>query len=298
MKTKLCLGTAQFGMHYGVTNQMGRLKDNQIDLIIESALNNNIFYFDTANAYGNSEIILGNKLINNQNIKFITKFNSGVKNSFTEEDINKLENNFEKTLKRLKTNNIDSFLMHDPNDMKKNNNHLLINWLHRLKSQGKINRVGVSIYEESDLESIPLNEIEVIQMPISIYDQRLLKDSFINKLLEKNISIHIRSIFLQGLLLQVSKKWPKHINKSFLNHHIFYEKELLSKNVSLMDAAISFIKGLNFAELVLFGVTSISEFTAIYESWNCKKSIINKLDFRLFKWDIEEDIDPRKWKIR
>ena len=76
MRPKLCLGTAQFGMHYGVTNQMGRLKDNQIDLIIESALNNNIFYFDTANAYGNSEIILGNTLKNNQNIKFITKFNS------------------------------------------------------------------------------------------------------------------------------------------------------------------------------------------------------------------------------
>ncbi len=94
MKTKLCLGTAQFGINYGITNQIGRPNDNQIDLIIESALNNNIFYFDTANAYGNSEIILGNKLINNQDIKFITKFNSGVKNSFTEEDINKLEKNF------------------------------------------------------------------------------------------------------------------------------------------------------------------------------------------------------------
>ena len=175
---------------------------------------------------------------------------------------------------------------------------MLINWVHRLKSQGKINRFGLSIYEESDLENTPLNEIEVIQMPISIYDQRLLKDSFINKLLDKNITIHIRSIFLQGLLLQVSKKWPKHINKSFLNHHIIYEKELLSKNISLMDSAISFIKGLNFAELVLFGVTSISEFKAINESWNCKKSMINKLDFKLFKWDIEEDIDPRKWKCR
>ena len=79
---------------------------------------------------------------------------------------------------------------------------------------------------------------------------------------------------------------------------MFYEKELLSKNISFMDAAISFIKDLNFPELVLFGVTSISEFKAINESWNSKKSIINKLDFKLFKWDIEEDIDPRKWKCK
>ena len=68
MKMKLCLGTAQFGMNYGITNQMGKPKDNEIDLILKSALNNNIFYFDTANAYGNSEIILGNKLINKQDI--------------------------------------------------------------------------------------------------------------------------------------------------------------------------------------------------------------------------------------
>ena len=298
MRKKLCLGTAQFGMNYGITNQMGKPKDNEIDLIIESALNNNIFYFDTANAYGKSEIILGNKLVNNKNIKFITKFNSEVENSFSKEVINKLENNFESTLKRLKTNSIDSFLIHNPYDMKRKNNHLLINWLHRLKSQGKINRIGISIYEESDLESIPLNEIEVIQMPVSIYDQRLLKDSFINNLLENNIKIHIRSIFLQGLLLQVSNNWPKHINKSFLNHHAFYEKELFSKNISFMDAAISFIKNLDFPELVLFGVTNTSELKAIYESWNYKSNIVNKLDFKLFKWDLEEDIDPRKWKLR
>ena len=133
-------------------------------------------------------------------------------------------------------------------------------------------------------------------MPISIYDQRLLKDSFINKILENNIRIHIRSIFLQGLLLQVSEKWPKNINKSFLNHHVFYEKELFSKNISFIDAAISFIKDLNFPELILFGVSSISEFEAINASWNDKKSVKNKLDFKRFKWDIEADIDPRKWK--
>ena len=58
---------------------------------------------------------------------------------------------------------------------------------------------------------------------------------------------------------------------------------------------LSFVKGLNFPELILFGVSSISEFEAINESWNDKKSIKNKLDFKRFKWDIEEDIDPRKW---
>ncbi len=297
MIKRLCLGTAQFGLNYGVTNQKGKPINKEIELILENALKNNIFYFDTANAYGDSEIILGNKL-KNKNVKFITKFNSGVKNSFSKEEISKLDNNFERTLKSLKKNNIDSLLLHEAKDMKKRNNHLLINWLNELKSKGKVNRVGLSIYEETDLEGLPLNEIDVVQMPVSIYDQRLLKDSFINKLLENNIRIDIRSIFLQGLLLQDSQKWPQNINESFLNHHISYEKELLSKNISFMDASITFIKNLHFPELVIFGVTSMSELKAIIESWNCKKSINNELDFESFKWDIKEDIDPRSWRIK
>ena len=164
-----------------------------------------------------------------------------------------------------------------------------------MKERELIERHGISIYQETDLIGIPLKELDVIQMPISIYDQRLIKDSIIDKLLENNISIHIRSIFLQGLLLQESKNWPINVDKYFLDHHIFYENELKNKNLSLLEGAISFIKKLDFAELVLFGVTNISELNAFYETWNCKKVLENQLNFREFKWNNPKDIDPRKW---
>ena len=128
------------------------------------------------------------------------------------------------------------------------------------------------------------------------FDQRLIKDSLIDKLLENNISIHIRSIFLQGLLLQDSKNWPINVDKYFLNHHISYENELKNKNLTLLEGAISFIKKLDFAELVLFGVTNISELNAFYETWNCKKVLGNKLNFSLFQWHNAKDIDPRRWE--
>ena len=294
MNPKLCLGTAQFGLNYGITNKIGIPKNKEIDLINKNALKNNIFFFDTANSYGNSENILGKKL-NIENTKVITKFNSGVKHYFTEDDIVILEKNFKKSLKRLKRKNIDCYLLHNANDLKKENNYLLLNWLNKLKSQEKIKRIGISIYEESDLENISLNEIEVIQIPISIYDQRLLKNSFIKKLLDNNISIHIRSIFLQGLLLQRSIEWPKNINKSFLNHHTLYEKEISSKNISLMDSAISFIKNLDFPELILFGVTNHLELDSIVKSWNSKKVLTHRINYESFRWDNINDIDPRNW---
>ena len=234
MKAQLCLGTAQFGSNYGITNQFGKPSNEEIDLILENALNYNISFFDTANSYGNSESLIGNKL-KNKSLKFITKFSSGIKDSYTDKSITPLEENFKETLKNLKRNNIDSYLLHNSNDLKKVNSQLLLEWLNQLKSQGRIKRIGISIYEESDLEGIPLEEIDVVQMPISIYDQRLLRDSFIKKLLKYDISIHIRSIFLQGLLLQEAIKWPNYINKSFLSHHNLYESEVRSRKLSLMD---------------------------------------------------------------
>ena len=122
-----------------------------------------------------------------------------------------------------------------------------------------------------------------------------MKDSILKKLQDNNISIHVRSIFLQGLLLEESSKWPNFLNKSFINHHINYQKEVTRNNLTLLESATSFIKKLDFAELTLFGVTSISELNCFYKCWNSKKISNVNLDFSLYKWDNIKDIDPRKW---
>ncbi len=294
MYSNLCLGTAQFGQDYGITNNTGIISNNELDKIFQSILKKEINFLDTADAYGNSQRIIGNKL-NGKEIKIITKFKTGVKKSFKKEDINNLEFGFQESLKRLNKKSIDSYLLHDPKEFMKGNNYLLLSWLNNLKDRGLIKRIGVSIYEESDLNYIPLNEIQVIQFPLSVYDQRLLKKSFITKLKEHNISIHIRSIFLQGLLLQKSSNWPKFINKSFLNHHIYYQNKVLQNKLTLLESAISFIKKLDFPELILFGVTSSSELECFYKIWKSEKILDNNLNFNLFKWDNIDDIDPRRW---
>ena len=159
-----------------------------------------------------------------------------------------------------------------------------------------IKRIGVSIYDERDLEKLPLAEIDIIQLPFSIYDQRLLDNLTIKNLIEKGISIHIRSIFLQGLLLQEADKWPNFINDSFKNHHRNYQNIVKSKNLSLLQSAISFIKELDFPELILFGITNINELNEIIKCWYHLESKDNKIDFKKFKWNQSNELDPRKWK--
>ena len=294
MNSRLCLGTAQFGLDYGITNQNGKVKDKELDLLLRRAHEKNIIFFDTANAYGNSERIIGEKL-DGEDVKIITKFSANNYEVFTNENILLLDKEFKKSLKRLKRDSIEAYLLHNPNDLKKENSQLLLNWLKELKNKKLIKKFGVSIYDESDIENLPLEDLQIIQLPLSIYDQRLLNYPFINRLLKLGISIHVRSIFLQGLLLQKSSNWPRKINPEFRNHHNEYERVIKENDLNLLESAITFIKELDFAELVLFGVTNIEELNSFIRCWESQKTKINKVNFSNFKWNKINDIDPRKW---
>ena len=290
----LCLGTAQFGLDYGITNKEGKVKNKDISFLLKRACNSNIKYFDTAFSYGDSEERIG-EILKGHEIEIITKFTTNVDLAYTYEDINSLNQSFELSLRRLKRNSINAYLLHNPNDFKKGNSKLLLDWLKSIKEKKLIKNIGVSIYEESDLKKIPLNEIDIVQLPFSIYDQRLIDNLTIKKLIDMGISIHIRSIFLQGLLLQEADQWPAFINENFKNHHKKYESFIKSKNLSLLESTISFIKQLDFPELILFGITNINELNEIIKCWNNQDLKNNIIDFQKFKWNKSIDLDPRKW---
>lgn len=291
----LCLGTAQFGLDYGITNKKGKIKNKEINFLLNRAIDANIKYFDTAFSYGDSEERIG-KILKDHEVEIITKFSANEGLAYTYEDINHLNKSFLLSLRRLKRNSINAYLLHNPNDFRKGNSNLLLNWLKSIKEKKLIKQIGVSIYNENDLKKIPLKEIDIVQLPFSIYDQRLLDNLTIKKLLDKGISIHIRSIFLQGLLLQEADKWPDFINDNFKNHHKKYQSLVKSKNLSLLESSISFIKELDFPELILFGITNINELNEIIRCWNNSESKENKIDFNKFKWNQSNDLDPRKWK--
>ena len=100
MESNLCLGTAQLGNIYGITNKKGKISDNHINKILDSAIKKEITFFDTAHAYGDAEKKIG-KYLKNKNINVISKFSTGVKKIFKDNDINVLEDNFQQSLKRL-----------------------------------------------------------------------------------------------------------------------------------------------------------------------------------------------------
>ena len=116
---KICLGTAQFGLDYGITNQTGKVEIEEIIKIIEIAQKENISLIDTAQGYGDCEYILGKCIKKPNNFKIVSKLPSQNKNFFTKEDQIQWENNLNYSLNKLKVNQLEALLLHNSNDLKR-----------------------------------------------------------------------------------------------------------------------------------------------------------------------------------
>ena len=201
--SKLVIGSANFGMNYGFRNSSGKLQTDLITEILDYAWRNGVDTIDTAMGYGDSENVIGNYLIKNQDkdFKIITKIN---KSDSTEEYL-------ARSLKNLKRSQVYGILIHDFKYYEKRRN-LLDDLLH-LRDNGICEKVGFSLYYPEDLDYLLHNNIEfnLIQIAYSIFDRRFEK--YFPILKERNVEIHIRSVFLQGLYFMDPHSLGSHFDK-------------------------------------------------------------------------------------
>ena len=295
---EICLGTAQFGFNYGITNKKGKTNQGEIRSILKLANESKINLIDTAQSYGESEEAIGANYPDNENFRIISKFYPN-NNTFWDKNSQKVwDLEFHNSLKKLRTKTLDGFLLHKSSDLKRKDSKYLFDWLLSLKKRNLVKRVGISIYTSYELLNIDLSQIDLIQLPLSLYDQRLLKDGTIESLNKKGIAIHARSIFMQGLLLIDSSDWPKSFSKSFVNHHAKYKSNLQKINSTFLEGALFFIKKQeSLLEAALIGITTTNELKGIIKTWSNinKKEELNNFNTSEMSWDRLEDIDARKW---
>ncbi len=293
--SSLSLGTAQFGSHYGITNSNGPISPLEITSILKLAYDSEILFLDTAQAYGEAELRLGKNSNYLEKFKVSTKLCSISGKNFTGLIIEECDRSFHASLNRLSLNKIDCLLLHDQQDFYKHNSILLINWLKSLKQEKLVKRIGVSIYSPSEIYSLPLDIIDVIQLPLSLYNQSFLLNKHLEFLLSHGISIHIRSIFLQGLLLE--KFLPEQFPNDFCNHHKMYLDVCKLCNITPLEFIFDFIKKVPGIEAVLIGITSNNELNEIIYSWNnINPTSLALSDYKKFHWSNIADIDPRRWR--
>ena len=295
MPSSLCIGTAQFGLNYGVTNKKGIVSIEEVQKIIDKAYNSGVIYLDTAQAYGQSEEILGKTIRGTQKFKIISKISlpESIQNESKLKKI--LDTKFSKSLKNLRKKDIHALLIHQAKDLKSNYGNDFLMWLKNLKTNGLVKRIGISIYDFEDISHFDLSNFDIVQLPISIFDQRFLKENYLENILNSGCKIHIRSIFLQGLILAKNSVLPKFLSKGFKYHHKKFCETATFNKLSQLDLACSFIKNLKNIESTLIGVENLEQFSEILNIW--KKNDLNFINKKLFNfnWDKIQDIDPRYW---
>ena len=292
---KICIGTAQFGSSYGITNSKGRVDFEEIKKILELIKNNNIHLIDTAQNYGDTEKIIGKIIGKHDNFfEIITKISPYFSNQLSKkEQFDKWTTKFEESLIRLNKTIIEGVLIHS---IKSNLDQklTLMDWLLDLKNRGMVKKIGWSIYEESDLASINLDYIDIVQIPFSIYDQRLMKNGFLKNLNQKGIEVHARSIFLQGLILTNYLNWPKWIDHEDYELHKSLQEEIYSTGSTPIEIAIGFVKECPYIDALIFGFTSIKELIEIIKVFNDPSKLISNKKFSNVNFS-KKLLDPRSW---
>ena len=297
-QNKLVLGTAQLGLDYGIANKIGKPEENKAFEILEYAVKNGISYFDTAYSYGNSEIIIG-KFLNiskayKNKINIITKMAPLKKKKLYEKDIN---NRFFESLNRLGQESIYCYMVHDFNDIK-NNSYSIAKIFFKLKSDGYIKKIGVSVYDENQIKFLLKNfDFDLIQIPINIFDQRLLKDDILLDLKKRDIEIYARSVFLQGLIFLDKNNLPLEF-KSVKKYLEKISNISLKFNISKEEVALLFVNAINEIDKIVIGIEKIEQLKRNikivnnFKNIHKMKTIINFKDFLI---EDENIVDPRKW---
>jgi len=291
---ELCLGTAQFGLPYGITNAAGQVPEEVVAALLLEAQGTNICWLDSAQAYGNAESVLGRQLPTSHRFRLISKLPAQPQLTFCAQDVDGWEKAFIASRQHLGVLNIDALLLHAPGDLAKPGSQHLEAWLLGLRERGVVKRLGVSIYTAKDLDGLNPALLDLVQLPLSLFDQRLLQDGTVQRLRARGTAIHARSLYLQGLLLTSASKWPKWINPEVRAHQQALEKLAEQRGCRLIDLVLGFAHEQEDLEAVVVGICSIQELRELHQSWT-KTSPWKKGEWRT--WAVQDTgiLDPRSW---
>ena len=279
---KIALGTVQFGLDYGINNHKGIIKKTEINSMLDYAKSNGINLLDTAQAYGKSERIIG--LSKSSGFNFITKLKPGISSGEITQCIIMSCNN-------LNVKVIEGVLFHDFNDFLKTPK--LFEELKLSKKNGLINKIGFSLYFTHELEYLLEQNIsfDIIQIPFSVFDQRFKK--YFKQLKEKNIEIHARSIFLQGLVFMNPSELSNHFD-NYKTHFELFQKKCQKLNHSISSICLNLVYRHKEIDRVIIGVSSLKELKENLDYLS--ENVYNLEDFDSFKIEDENIILPVNWK--
>jgi len=296
--SKLCLGTVQFGLDYGIANTCGEIPQKEVDTILNFIASCGINCLDTGSMYGNSEQKIGSfiKESKRKEMYIISK----IKKDFFDLDKSAMVESINSSLQKLEINKLFALLLHNIEPIKNWNSHYE-NVVKTLKNHNKIDYFGISIYTDEEFNlALENSEVEMIQIPFNLLDQRAITKNWFKKAKEKNKLIFIRSIYLQGLILMDKEKIPSHLQD--VKKYIKVIEDIANRlNISKNQLALSFVNQVADESILLFGCDNLAQAEENIENYNR----LLRLDDEILLYlkdslsNVSEEIyNPTKWNSR
>ncbi len=288
---KLAIGTVQMGLNYGINNRQGQISQSESFEILKSAFKLGIDTLDTAEAYGNAHLLIGDfhRAHPTSSFKVITKVAAAPTSLNYEERVLRF-------LDDLAVSEIETLMFHSYSGFVENKTAFA--GLLRTLEKGYVKNIGVSIYKKEELlKLIDLDYIDVIQLPFNLLDNQAQKGESLASAKSKNKTIHTRSAFLQGLFFM--DRTSDHSVVRALHEELRLIDALSEEFCIPVEAlALNYCLSQSNVDKVIIGVDSVDQLTKNLRAFQfpLEKSLIDRID-RIIVKDTNF-LNPAEWPIK
>ena len=292
---KMCLGTVQFGMNYGVSNMGGQVGRNEVDKILEKSRVEGIKWLDTSSDYGGSEQCIGQFLsVHDYIFHIMTKSQNCTEDCGTLDDVRlSIRADVDHSMRTL--GRVDVLYVRNLEGLFVKFGGAIARVIDEIKQEYGINKIGSSVYTREDVEKIlEYYEPQVLQVPHSILDLRLKNDGTLFMLKNRNVEVHVRSIFLQGLIFMDQEHRPAFFDPVAVRLDEI-TRRIRDVGITPLEAALHYVLTQEHIDRFLFGVTSLKELQEICHA--ARKSFKVCPDWDMFALEDAFYLNPVNWRL-
>jgi aryl-alcohol dehydrogenase-like predicted oxidoreductase len=258
--------------------------------ILRHAWAHGVDTLDTAPAYGESEQRLGEIGVGNWRV--ISKLPVRMPRSsdgvagFVDESVHL-------SLERLKIARLGGLLLHRSEQLLGQFPDVLLTALQAMKSQGLVEKIGVSIYGPDELDAVwPHFQPDLVQAPFNVFDRRLLTSGWLARLHEAGTEVHVRSIFLQGLLLMEPERLPAMFTR-WQSLWQRWSQWLRTESLTPLEACVGFASSSPEVGRIVVGVDNLKQLDEILVALKAR-GIHPPAELACEDQDL---VDPSRWVV-
>jgi uncharacterized protein len=295
MTDKLILGSANFGLKYGVANRRKLSKEDVFE-ILETAASIGMGGIDTARAYGDSEKVIGEFFKKRGKVfKVITKLPQKEYRSSKDVEVEILE-----SLNNLNIPSVDVVLFHSYEAFK-HYGKIILSVLKSFCKDKIIGRYGISVYHRYEVDDFlaKVDDTIAIEFPMNLFDHRFLKKDYLKKLKSNGNVLIARSIFLQGLFFLDKEKLKKDFTQA--ENKVMKIREV-SKTYHIRPECMALLYVLSKAYIdgVVIGVDGKDHLMSNVRCLDAgSRGIFNQLESSMSEFEVTDEdlLLPYKWKV-